>query len=197
MTRVKKTAGTPVAVNGVGMGITDLVASLGTIAGAHGVGRIDMVENRVVGIKSREIYDTPAAVVLHLAHRELTKLVMSRDLDRFSRIVSAQYADIIYNGLWFTPIREALDAFVEKVQERATGVIRMKLFKGGCHIVGRKSPFTLYDHGLATYESGDSYDHAAAAGFIKILGLPVALSAQKATRIGPKPDQSRQSLVTP
>jgi argininosuccinate synthase len=164
--------GVPVAINGVAMSITDLIASLNTIAGAHGVGRIDMVENRVVGIKSREMYEAPAAFVLHLAHRELTKLVVSRDLDRFSRFVSAQYAEIIYNGLWFMPIRSALDAFVERVQERATGVIRLKLFKGGCHLVWRKSPFTLHDH-----------------------GLPVAVSAQGAPPSETEREPSRTSLV--
>jgi argininosuccinate synthase len=172
-------AGIPVSINGVVMTIVDLVASLTTIAGAHGVGRVDMVENRVVGIKSREIYEAPAALVLHLAHRELSKLVMSKDLDRFSRVISAQYADVVYNGLWFTPLREALDAFVNRVQERATGLIRLKLFKGACHVVGRKSPFALYDPQLATYEAGDTFDHAAAAGFIEIFGLPVALAARK------------------
>jgi len=133
--------GVPVAINGVEMPILELIGSLGIIAGAHGVGRIDMVENRLVGIKAREIYEAPAAVVLHAAHKELQKIVMTTGVDRFSRTVSLQYADTIYNGLWFTPLREALDAFIDKVQERVTGVIRMKLFKGDCRVVGRKSPF--------------------------------------------------------
>jgi argininosuccinate synthase len=172
--------GTPVAINGVAMPLLDLIGSLGTIAGAHGVGRIDMLENRLVGIKSREIYEAPAAVVLHAAHKELQKMVTTKDVDRFSRMVSLQYADIIYNGLWFTPLREALDAFVEKVQERVTGAVRLKLFKGDCRIVGRKSPHALYDQALATYDAGDTFDHTAAVGFIKIYGLPVELSARKA-----------------
>ncbi len=137
--------GAPVAINGVEMPILDLVGSLGIIAGAHGVGRIDMVENRLAGQKGREIYEAPAAVVLHAAHKELQKMVVTTGVDRFSRAVSLQYADTIYNGLWFAPLREALDAFIEKVQERVTGVIRMKLFKGDCRVVGRKSPFALYD----------------------------------------------------
>src|SRR5436190_11952836 len=174
--------GVPTAINGVQMPLVDLVASLGTIAGAHGVGRIDMVENRLVGIKSREIYEAPAAVALHAAHKELQKLVTTRDLERFSRTVSLQYADIVYNGLWFTPTREALDAFVEKVQERVTGVIRLKLFKGSSSIVGRKSPYALYDHALATYDAGDRFDHTAAVGFIKIWGLPVEVAARKAPK---------------
>ena len=138
--------GTPTAINGVSMPLVELFASLGTIAGAHGVGRIDLVENRLAGIRSREIYETPAALVLHAAHKELQKLVSTRDLDRFSRTVSIQYADMIDNGLWFTPLREALDRFVESVQQRVTGVVRLKLFKGDCRIVGRKSPFALDDH---------------------------------------------------
>ena len=170
----------PSAINGVQMPWLDLIASLGTIAGAHGVGRVDMVENRLVGIKSREIYEAPAAVVLHAAHKELQKLVTTKDLERLCRFVSLQYADIIYNGLWFTPTREALDAFVEKVQERVTGVIRLKLFKGDSRIVGRKSPYALYDHALATYDAGDRFDHTAAVGFIKIWGLPVETAARKA-----------------
>ena len=172
--------GVPTAINGVAMPILDLIGSLNTIAGAHGVGRIDMVENRLVGIKSREIYEAPAAVVLHAAHKELQKLVTTKDLERFSRSVSVQYADIIYNGLWFTPLREALDAFVDNVQERVTGVVRLKLFKGACPIVGRKSAYALYDHALATYDAGDTFDHTAAVGFIKIWGLPVEISARKA-----------------
>ena len=172
--------GVPTAINGVAMPILDLIGSLNTIAGAHGVGRIDMVENRLVGIKSREIYEAPAAGVLHAAHKELQKLVTTKDLERFSRSVSVQYADIIYNGLWFTPLREALDAFVDNVQERVTGVVRLKLFKGACPIVGRKSAYALYDHALATYDAGDTFDHTAAVGFIKIWGLPVEISARKA-----------------
>ena len=183
--------GVPTAINGVAMPLLDLIASLGTIAGAHGVGRIDMVENRLVGIKSREIYEAPAAVVLHAAHKELQKLVTSRDLDRFARTVSLQYADLVYNGLWFTPLRHALDAFVENVQQRVTGVVRLKLFKGDCRIVGRKSAFALYDHALATYDAGDTFDHSAAVGFIKIFGLPVELSARKAPKPQPTGHQAQ------
>ena len=170
----------PTAINGVAMPLLELIASLGTIAGAHGVGRVDMVENRLVGIKSREIYEAPAAVVLHAAHKELQKLVTTRDLDRLARLISLHYADLVYNGLWFTPTRAALDAFVENVQERVTGTVRLKLFKGDCRIVGRKSPFALYEHALATYDAGDTFDQSAAEGFIKIFGLPVETSARKA-----------------
>jgi argininosuccinate synthase len=172
--------GVPAAINGVAMPLIELIASLGTISGAHGVGRIDMVENRLAGIKSREIHEAPAAVVLHMAHKELQRMVATKDADRFSRSVSLQYADIVYNGLWFTPLREALDAYVEKVQERVSGVIRLKLFKGECHVVGRKSPFALYDGPHPTYDAGGAFDHGAAVGFIKIVGLPSETPARKA-----------------
>jgi argininosuccinate synthase len=180
--------GVPTAINGVAMPTLDLIASLGTIAGANGVGRIDLIENRLVGIKSREVYEAPAAVVLHAAHEELQRLVTTADLDRLCRDISQKYADLVYNGLWFTPTREAMDAFVDKVQERVTGVIRLKLFKGDCRIVGRKSPFGLYDQSLATHDAGDMFDHAATAGFIKIWGLPVESTAKKAPK-------KRKSLV--
>jgi argininosuccinate synthase len=178
-------AGVPVAVNGVEMSLTELIGSLDTIAGTHGVGRIDMVENRLVGIKSREIYEAPAAVVLHTAHRELEKFVIPRDLERIKHTLARVYADLVYNGLWYTPTREALDAFVAKVQARVSGEVRVKLFKGDCRVVGRRSPFGLYDHGLATYDAGDTFDHSAAEGFIKIWGLPVETAAQKARAAHP------------
>jgi len=171
--------GVPVAVNDVPMPFMDIIASVGTIAGAHGVGRIDMVENRLVGIKSREIYEAPAAVVLHMAHRELEGFVSPRDLLRLKQEMSLKYADMVYNGVWYSPVREAIDALVANIQQRVTGVIRVKLFKGSSHVVGRKSPYALYDHGLATYDGGDTFDHGAAVGFIKIYGLPIETVARK------------------
>jgi len=171
--------GVPAAVNGVAMSFMDIIASVGTIAGAHGVGRIDMVENRLVGIKSREIYEAPAAVVLHMAHRELESFVSPRDLLRLKQEMSLKYADMVYNGVWYSPIREAIDALVANIQERVTGVVRVKLFKGSSHVVGRKSPYALYDHGLATYDEGDTFDHGAAVGFIRIYGLPIETVARK------------------
>ena len=174
--------GVPVAVNGVAMPLTELIGSLETIAGVHGVGRIDMVENRLVGIKSREIYEAPAGIVLHNAHRDLEGLVTPRDLQRLKQRLSQEYADIVYNGLWFAPTREAIDAFVANVQQRVTGTVRLKLYKGDCRVVGRKSPFALYDQGLATYDEGDKFDHAAAEGFIKIWGLPVETYAKNVRR---------------
>ena len=169
--------GVPTSVNGVMMPLTELINSLETIAGGHGVGRIDMVENRLVGIKSREIYEAPAAVVLHVAHRALEALTIPRDLSRLKAELGRTYADLIYNGLWFTPTREALDAFTLNVQKRVSGTVRLKLFKGVCSVVGRKSPLALYDSALATYDEGDRFDHAAAEGFIKIWGLPVETAA--------------------
>ena len=174
--------GVPTKVNGVAMPLTELINSLETIAGAHGVGRIDMVENRLVGIKSREIYEAPAATVLHTAHRELEALVIPKDLERLKHDLGRTYADLVYNGLWFTPIREAIDAFVAKVQERVSGTTRLKLYRGDCRVVGRKSDNALYDTELATYDAGDRFDHSAAEGFIKIWGLPVETAAQRRLR---------------
>ncbi len=168
----------PVAVNGVAMPFMDIIASVGTIAGDHGVGRIDMIENRLVGIKTREVYEAPAAVVLHLAHGELESFVSPRDLQRVKQEMAARYADMVYDGAWYSPVREAMDAFVAKVQERVTGTLRVKLFKGSAQVVGRQSPFALYDHGLATYGEGDTFDHGAAAGFIKLHGLPIETAAR-------------------
>ena len=174
--------GVPTTVNGVEMGLVELIDSLETIAGVHGVGRIDMVENRLVGIKSREIYEAPAGLLLHQAHRELEGFVIPKDLQRVKTRLSQEYADLVYNGLWFSPTRSAIDAFVQDVQRRVTGTIRLKLYKGSCRVVGRKSPFALYEHGLATYDEGDTFDHSAAEGFIKIWGLPVETAANTARR---------------
>ena len=175
-------AGVPTKVNGVAMPLTELINSLDTIAGAHGVGRIDMLENRLVGIKSREIYEAPAATLLHIAHRELEAIVIPRDLERLKHDMGRTYADLVYNGLWFTPVREAIDAFVAKVQEQVNGVTRLKLYRGDCRVVGRKSPNALYETGLATYDEGDQFDHSAAEGFIKIWGLPLETAARQSRR---------------
>jgi argininosuccinate synthase len=174
--------GVPVRINGVAMPLVELIQSLETIAGGHGVGRVDMVENRLVGIKSREIYEAPAAVALHAAHKELQKFVTPRDLERLTSELGVRYADLVYNGLWYTPTREAIDALVAKVQETVTGTIRLKLFKGDCHVVGRTSPHALYDHAMATYDTGDAFDHTAGEGFVKIWGLPLEIAARKARR---------------
>jgi len=168
-----------VAVDGQPMTPGQVLATLNALGAANGVGRIDMVENRLVGIKSREIYEAPAATVLHVAHRELEALVIPRDLDRLKAGLSRTYADLVYDGLWFSPTREAIDAFVANVQQHVTGTVRLKLSKGDCRVVGRKSPASLYDTALATYDEGDKFDHEAAEGFIEIWGLPVANVASK------------------
>jgi argininosuccinate synthase len=172
--------GVPVAVNGVAMPFLDIIGSLGTIAGNHGVGRLDLVENRLVGIKSREVYEAPAALVLHQAHQDLEGFVSPRDLSRVKRDLANTYADLVYNGLWFSPLRAAIDAFVAHTQERVTGTIRVKLFRGASHVVGRQSPFALCDRGLATYDEDDRFDHRAAEGFIRIWGLPTETAARLA-----------------
>ena len=183
---VEFTSGVPTKVNGVSMPLTELINSLETIAGTHGIGRIDMVENRLVGIKSREIYEAPAACVLHAAHRELETLVIPRDLERLKVSLSKAYADLVYDGLWFSVTRESIYAFVASIQKRVSGVVKVKLFKGDCRVVGRKSPMSLYDTGLATYDEGDEFDHEAAEGFIKIFGLPIENAGVKRRAIEAK-----------
>ena len=142
------------------------------VAGAHGVGRIDMIENRLVGIKSREVYETPAAALLLTAFAGVEELVCDRDLAHMKAELAARYATLVYNGLWYSPLRAALDAFMNETSAAVTGTARVKLYRGSCAIVGRRADSALYDHGLATYEHGDSFQHGAAAGFIHIWSLP-------------------------
>ena len=165
--------GIPVSLNGRNLEPVALVQKVHELAGRHGVGRIDHVENRLVGIKSREIYEAPAAIVLLKAHQALEDLVLTKEQLRFKARVATEYADLIYNGLWFTGMRQDLAAYVESTQRYVTGTIRVKLFKGNCPVVGRKSPYSLYNHSLATYDKGDVFDHSASPGFIHIWGLPV------------------------
>lgn len=169
--------GIPVALDGEAMDGVQLVLRLNDIAGEHGVGRIDHVENRLVGIKSREIYESPAAVVLHQAHQALENLTLSRDQARFKNIVSEQISEMIYNGLWFSSLHQDLRAFVESSQRHVSGTVRLKLFKGHSMIVGRKSPKSLYQYDLATYDEGDNFDSDAALGFISLWGLPLRTQA--------------------
>ncbi len=164
--------GVPVTVNAKALKAVDLVNRLNKIAGGCGVGRIDMLENRLVGIKSREIYEAPAATVLHLAHQELEKLVLDKETANFKKIVAEKYAQLVYNGLWHSPLKAALDQFVAQTQKKVTGEVRLKLYKGSCVCVGRKSSYSLYKKELATYDEGDKFDKSAAEGFIKIWGLP-------------------------
>ncbi|NQT00292.1 MAG: argininosuccinate synthase [Candidatus Omnitrophica bacterium] len=166
------TKGIPTTLNGKKLNGLSLVAKLNKLAGNSGVGRIDLVENRLVGIKSREIYEAPAATVLHLAHQELESLVLDKQTAQFKAIVAQRYAQLVYNGLWHSPLKQALDKFVAKTQSKVSGTIRLKLYKGSCVCVGRKSAHSLYKKELATYQKGDQFDQSAAEGFIKIWGLP-------------------------
>jgi argininosuccinate synthase len=177
--------GIPVTLNGRKVEPVALVQKIHDLAGRHGVGRIDHIENRLVGIKSREIYEAPAAVVLLKAHQALEDLVLTKQQLRFKARVAAEYADLIYNGLWFTSMRQDLAAYVASTQRHVTGTIRVKLFKGNCQIAGRKSPYSLYDYSLATYDKGDAFDQSASPGFIHIWGLPVRTQA----RVQPEPPE--------
>src|SRR5438876_1278119 len=163
--------GIPIALNGKATDGVPLIEQLNKIGGKHGVGRIDHVENRLVGIKSRELYEAPAALILHDAHRELESLCLSKDAQRFKTLVAQYYADLIYNGLWFSGFHQDLFAFVHSNQRFVSGTARVKLFKGKATVVGRKSEHSLYSKKLATYDEGSDYDQSAAQGFIKIHGL--------------------------
>ena len=170
--------GIPTTVDGQEMNGVALIEKLSELAGSHGVGRIDHIEDRLVGIKSREIYEAPAAVTLLKAHQALQTLTLSKDQLRFKHKVAMEYADLIYNGLWFTSLCQDLAAYVKSSQRFVTGTVRLKLFKGNLSVVGRKSPFSLYDYGLATYDKGDEFDQSASPGFIHLWGLPVKTQAQ-------------------
>ena len=170
--------GIPTAVDGETMAGVDLICHLNAIAGEHGVGRVDHVENRLVGIKSREVYETPAAVVLHAAHKALETLTLSKDQARLKARLAAEYADLVYNGLWFTRHRQDLDAYIRSTQRYVSGEVRVRLHRGVGTVTGRRAPQALYQYQLATYDRGDEFDHAAAAGFINIYGLPVRTQNQ-------------------
>jgi argininosuccinate synthase len=171
-------AGLPVTLDGRETAPASLVLRLNELAGEHGVGRVDMVEDRLVGIKSREIYEAPAAVTLLAAHEALEQMTLSKDQRRLKAGIAQEYAEIIYNGLWFTAHHQDLAAYVQSTQRHVTGTVRVKLHKGVANAVGRKSPKSLYDYSLATYEKEDQYDRTAAAGFIQIWGLPVRVQTQ-------------------
>jgi len=163
--------GIPVALDGQQMEGLDLIVKLNELGAMNGVGRLDMIENRVVGIKSREIYEAPAATILHFAHRELERLTLEKSVFQYKRNIGQDYANIIYNGTWFSPMREALDAFVDVTQKPVTGMVRLKLYKGNVTLLGRTSPNSLYNEELATYTEADTFNHKAAEGFIQLYGL--------------------------
>ena len=178
--------GRPTALNGGKLDAVPLLEQLNKIGGKHGIGRIDHIENRLVGIKSREVYEAPAAAILHLAHRELETLCLSRPSQRFKALVAQEYADLIYNGLWFSGHHQDLAAYVASSQRYVTGRVRLKLYKGNAIIAGRKSEFSLYSKHLATYEKGDQFDHEAAKGFIRLWGLSQQTQAQRQLLTGGK-----------
>ncbi|SFA48794.1 argininosuccinate synthase [Anoxybacillus pushchinoensis] len=164
--------GVPKTINGKAYPLAALILELNALAGKHGVGRIDHVENRLVGIKSREVYECPGAITLIKAHKELEDLTLVKEVAHFKPVIEQKIAEVIYNGLWFSPLKDALVAFLKETQKNVTGVVRVKLFKGHAIVEGRKSPFSLYDEKLATYTSEDQFDHQAAVGFISLFGLP-------------------------
>ena len=169
--------GVPVAVDGQAMGPVELITKLNELGGAHGVGRVDIVENRLVGMKSRGVYETPGGTILYTAHQGLESITLDRETLHYKEVVAQRYAELVYYGQWFTPLREALDAFVVKTQQTVTGTVRLKLYKGNCMIVGRQSPFSLYREDLATFGQDDVYDQRDAAGFINLFGLPLKVRA--------------------
>jgi len=170
--------GVPETIDGVEMGLVELIGTIDAIGGSHGFGRVDMIENRLVGIKSREIYEVPGALALITAHKELEDLVLTRDLIHFKRTIEAKLADMIYEGQWFDPLTEACKAFLFSTQERVSGAIRLRFYKGSCTAEGRRSPNTLYNYKLATYSKEDEFSHTAAAGFTELWGLPIEMWAR-------------------
>lgn len=177
--------GIPYGLNNELISPVELLEKLNVIGGRNGIGRMDMIENRVVGIKSREIYEAPAAVILHKAHHELEKLILDKETFRYKQEVSNKVANLIYDGLWFSPLFEALTSFVDSTQENLTGEVKLELYKGNINILSRSSVFSLYNMNLATYTSEDTFDHKASEGFLKIYGLPYKTMSQiKMKKIG-------------
>jgi argininosuccinate synthase len=173
---IKFEAGCPVALNGKEMKPVALIGKLNEIAGKHGVGRVDHIEDRLVGIKSREIYESPAAEVLMEAHKDLEKMVLTRHELEFKKLIDEKWTQLVYTGLWIDPLREALEAFIDKTQERVCGEVKMKMYKGRCWAVARSSPMSLYDKNLATYEVETDFNQAYAEGFIELWGLPTKVA---------------------
>lgn len=171
--------GLPVSLNGEALAPVILIERLNQLVGRHGVGRIDMLENRLVGIKSREIYEAPALLVLIQAHRDLESLTLTADVTHYKRGIEETYSQLVYNGLWYSPLKGALDAFIQQTQERVSGTVRVKLFKGNAIMAGRRSDNSLYSPDLATYGAEDKFDHKAAEGFIYVWGLPTRVWSQK------------------
>jgi argininosuccinate synthase len=170
-------AGVPVSLDGDTCDLVSLIEVLNQIGGEHGIGRVDLVENRLVGMKSHGIYETPGGTILTTAHRELESLCLDRDTLHYKDVIAQRYAELVYDGRWFTPLREAIDAFVQKTQETVTGEVRLKLYKGNCMVAGRRSPYSLYREDFATFGQEDVYDQTDAVGFINLFGLPLKVRA--------------------
>ncbi len=175
-------AGAPVALDGGKIPLVQLIDTVDSLAGAHGFGRVDMMENRLVGIKSREVYETPGALALIQAHKELEDMTLPRELIHFKRPLEQKFADMTYNGGWYDPLMDALRAFMAETQKRVSGTVRLKFYKGSCIVAGRESPNSLYDFGLATYGGEDAFSHDAAKGFCELWGLPLEVWAKKKNR---------------
>lgn len=169
--------GTPIMLNGEAMKLADLIQTLNEVAGKHGIGRIDHVENRLVGIKSREVYEIPGAKVLLTAHKELEDITLVKELAHFKPVIEKKLTELIYDGLWFSPLRESLQAFLKDTQQYVNGTVRVKLFKGHAIVEGRKSPNSLYNEKLATYSREDMFNHDSAVGFIELWGLPTVVNS--------------------
>jgi len=176
--------GLPIALNGEVMSFQAIIEAMNDLAGKHGFGRIDMIENRLIGVKSREIYEVPGALTLITAHKALEDLCLERDVLHYKLQIEQRWAELVYNGMWFSPLKEALDGFIETTQQLVSGDVRLRFFKGSCVPVGRRSPYSLYDYNLATYDEADSFDHKAAKGFIDLHGLPTKVWARQRRKVG-------------
>jgi argininosuccinate synthase len=172
-------AGVPVALDGEQVSVLEAIQKLNERAGRHGVGRLDMVEDRLVGIKSREVYEAPGAIALVTAHEELENVTVERDLARFKRTVGQRWTELVYDGLWFSPLKRALDSFIGESQRHVSGDIRLELAGGRATVTGRRSSSSLYDFNLATYDEGDSFDQSLAKGFVQLWGLPSKIAAKR------------------
>lgn len=176
--------GLPVALNGEGRSFHEIIVAMNDLAGRNGFGRIDTIENRLVGVKSREVYEVPGALTLIQAHKAIEDLCLEREVLHYKLGVEQKWAELVYNGLWFSPLKEALDGFVDTTQKLVTGDVRLRFFRGSCVVVGRRSPFSLYDYNLATYDAADTFDHTAAKGFIDLWGLPTKVWARQRRKVG-------------
>jgi argininosuccinate synthase len=178
------TAGVPTAIDGRALTPYQIISELNRRAGAQGVGRLDMVEDRLVGIKSREVYEAPAAIALIAAHQELENVTVERDLARFKRQVDQRWGELVYDGLWFSPLKDSLDAFIASSQERVSGDVRLTLHGGRAVVTGRRSEASLYDYDLATYDTGDAFDQSLAKGFVELWSLPSKIAAERDRKLG-------------